>query len=277
MGHTQYEPKARKSKSTEKKVAHPGPLVTPFGAPTKPSRGRRAPLAPDHPTAATTHNRASSTTLSPGPPRSYIYRAVRPGGGASARAGSPREPSGARWARGRVRRGRGEGGGFGRCWGAGSRATRVEEWAGGRELLANQAGSATSGNDARPMGRALHSVNAVGRGSEKRELGGSRARLMCAQGRGKERAKFLRRTAGMCGRNSLSTAPSIPTRLLRERLGPARGYPATPNSAAPRDPPPPITPSMGLQCLKKDALFKKARSFCSVFSPSVHYSPFHIC
>nr|XP_028703748.1 kallikrein-15 [Macaca mulatta] len=76
----------------------------------------------------------------------------------------------------------------------------------------------------------------------------------------------------MCGRNSLSTAPSIPTRLLRERLGPARGYPATPNSAAPRDPPPPIIPSMGLQCLKKDALFKKARSFCSVSKENYSYN-----
>lgn len=42
-----------------------------------------------------------------------------------------------------------------------------------------------------PMGRTLHSVNAVGRGSEKRELSGSRARLVCALGRGKEREKFL--------------------------------------------------------------------------------------
>lgn len=47
-----------------------------------------------------------------------------------------------------------------------------------------------------PMGRALHSVNAVGGGSENRELGGSRARVVCALGRRKEREKLIAKSCG---------------------------------------------------------------------------------
>lgn len=56
-----------------------------------------------------------------------------------------------------------------------------------------------------PMGRALHSVNAVGGGFENRELGGSRARLVCALGRRKEREKLI---AKSCGNVRLEFTPT---------------------------------------------------------------------
>lgn len=61
-----------------------------------------------------------------------------------------------------------------------------------------------------PMGRALHSVNAVGGDLRKRELGGSRARMESARGRRRDREKFLRRTRGMRGLECILHGPRLP-------------------------------------------------------------------
>lgn len=142
-------------------------LVTPFGAPTIAQSPPRSPTPEVSPLQGLTHNRASSQ-LSPGPARSCIYRASRPGGGASARAGSPRQPSGAGLGARREparaeARGRAVGGGAGQP----ERRGRPGGEGGPNGQPIRQT-VPPQGMALRPMGRALHSVNAVGRGSEKR-------------------------------------------------------------------------------------------------------------
>ena len=99
-----------------------------------------------------------------------------------------------------------------------------------------------------PMGRALHSVNAVGGGSENRELGGSRARLVCALGRRKEREKLIAKSCGNV-RLEFILLPGLggggSARALLEAL------PATANSLAPEDRPPPIPPSLDSSAVRR--------------------------
>lgn len=177
---------------------------------------------------------------------------------------SPGEGAELGWARGLVRGGRRRRLGLREMLGGGSWATRVEGWAGFWSGQPIRRTVPPQGMALGPMGRALHSVNAVGGGSEKRELGGSRAKLVSALGRGKEREKFLRRTAGMCGWNLLY--PRL--RRLRERWALLEALLSLRTARHPGTLRHPSLHPWDSSALRR-TLFKKARSFSSLFSPSI--------
>lgn len=83
----------------------------------------------------------------------FISRALRGRGQSAGRVAARAKAESGLGSGGRVRGGRWRGRGLRAMPGGGSRATRVEGWAGGRECPANQADGATSGNDARANGK----------------------------------------------------------------------------------------------------------------------------
>lgn len=150
--------KARIIKSGGRKAARRVPSSLPSELRLQPGRSRRrrhrrAPRPGGSPTASPTPKRACST-LSPRQPRSCIYGAARPGGGASTPAGSPREPSGAGLgARAGARRETARAEAPGGAGGRGAGQPERPGGRGGREWPANRADGATSGNDARANGK----------------------------------------------------------------------------------------------------------------------------